>query len=161
VSARARGVRTLVSGIAVLAAYGWLDLLRRLPGPHLSLVLPLRANGGGDDVSVLTVVLVWSATFAAIARILPPAADALLRTIVVRAALLAVFVVTVVALQHGIVEQARPTFSWSRAIELAWSWIACACAALGTWLGAPRHARSTVPARAETSESRTLEASVA
>jgi hypothetical protein len=161
VSARSRGARMLVSGVAVLAAYGWLDLLRHLPGPHLSLVLPLRANGGGDDVSALAVVLVWSATFAAIARILPPAADAMVRAIVVRTALLAVFVVSVVALQHGIVEQARPTFSWSRAIELAWPWVASACAALGTWLGAPRRARSAVQARAETSESRTLEASVA
>jgi hypothetical protein len=119
----------------VVAAYGWLDLLRHLPGPHLPLVLPLRGNGGGDDVSLLTVILVCVATFAAIARLLPT--TRVVRAAAVRAVLFGAFVIAVVALQQGFVEQSRPTFEWTSAGVLAWPWLGLACAAFGTWLGAP------------------------
>jgi hypothetical protein len=127
-------VRLLVCLVAALASYGWLDLLRHLPGPHLSLVLPLRANGGGDDVSALAVILVFTATFAAIAHIAPPRPGRRLRAAIVRALALAAFLVTVVALQQGIVEQSRPTFSWQSSLWLVWPWLAAACAAVGTLL---------------------------
>jgi hypothetical protein len=127
-----QAARTAICLLVVLASYGWLDLLRRLPGPHLPLVLPLRANGGGDDVSLLTVILVFGATFAAIAYIAPPRARRRVRAAIVRALLLAAFLVTVIALQQGIVEQSRPTFSWESSLWLAWPWIAAGCAALGT-----------------------------
>jgi hypothetical protein len=128
----------LVCVVAVLASYGWLDLLRRLPGPHLSLVLPLRANGGGDDVSLVTVVLVYTATFAAIAYIARPREGRWMRAAIVRAVLLAAFLVTIVALQQGIVEQSTPTFSWQSSLLLAWPWLAAVCAALGTLAVRPR-----------------------
>jgi hypothetical protein len=124
--------------VIVLSSYGWLDVLRRLPGPHLSLVLPLRANGGGDDVSVLTVVLVYTATFAAIAYIARPREGGWMRAAIVRAALLAAFLVTVVALQQAIVEQSRPTFSWESSLWLVWPWLAAVCAAVGTLAVRPR-----------------------
>lgn len=139
----ADAARVLVCVVAVLASYGWLDLLRRLPGPHLSLVLPLRANGGGDDVSLLTVVLVYTATFAAIAYIARPREGRWMRAAILRAVLLAAFLVTVVALQQGIVEQSTPTFSWESSLWLVWPWLAAACAALGTLAVRPR-SRPTV-----------------
>ena len=138
--------RVLACVVAVLASYGWLDLLRHLPGPHLSLVLPLRANGGGDDVSLLTVVLVYAATFAAIAYIARPREGRWMRAAIVRAVLLAAFLVTVVALQQGIVEQSRPTFSWEASLWLVWPWLAAVSAALGTLAVRPR-TRPTVALR--------------
>jgi hypothetical protein len=161
--------RALICAMAVLASYGWLDLLRHLPGPHLPLILPLRANGGGDDVSVLTVILVFTATFAAIARIAPPRERRRVRAAIVRAVALAAFLVTVVALQQGIVEQSRPTFSWEGSFWLAWPWLAAACAALGT-LAVRQPARADLAMRklphpyapaAPAAESRVLEERVA
>ena len=134
-SAPVRAARSLVAVVMVFAAYGWLDLLRHLPGPHLPLVLPLRANGSADDVSLVTVILVCTATFAVIARLLPT--PRVVRAAVVRSALFGCFVITAVALQQGFVEQSRPTFEWTSAAWLAWPWLAVACAAFGTWLGAP------------------------
>jgi hypothetical protein len=161
----ARGVACLV---AVFAAYGWLDLLRHLPGPHLQLVLPLRANGNADDVSVLTVLLVFAATFAVIARIAPPRHARVTRSAIVRGLLLAAFVITLGALQQGIVEQARPTFYWGSSLSLAWPYLAAAAAMLGTLVAAPRAERQVEappcataqpPVMAE--DPRPLEASVA
>jgi hypothetical protein len=129
--------RALICLVAVLASYGWLDLLRHLPGPHLSLVLPLRANGGGDDISVLAVILVFTATFAAIAHIAPPRERRRWLAAIVRALALAAFLITIVALQQGIVEQSRPTFSWAESLRLAWPWLAAACAAVGTLVVRP------------------------
>jgi len=161
--------RVLACVVVVLASYGWLDVLRRLPGPHLSLVLPLRANGGGDDVSLLTVVLVYTATFAAVAYIARPREGRWMRAAIVRAALLAAFLVTVVALQQGIVEQSRPTFSWQSSLWLVWPWLAAVCAALGTLAVRPRSRPPAAlrklphPAVATTppAESRVLEEQVA
>jgi hypothetical protein len=156
----ARVGRTLLSGVIVVAAYGWLDVLRHLPGPHLPLVLPLRGNGGGDDVSLLTVIVVCTASFAAIARVAPP--RRLARAAVLRAVLFGAFVIALVALQQGFVEQSRPSFEWASAIWLAWPWLAVACAALGTWAGAPsRREPSATASAAPATESRPLEASVA
>jgi hypothetical protein len=159
-----RAGRAVASLVAVLAAYGWLDLMRHLPGPHLPLVLPLRANGGADDVSLVAVVLVFAATFAAIARIAPSLPTRARRVAVVRGLLLAAFLVTAVALQQGIVEQSRPTFAWGSALALAWPWLAAVSAALGTLLGLPRTApvRASSPALpAEKTAPRALERTVA
>jgi hypothetical protein len=158
-----RGGRVLLAVAIVFAAYGWLDLLRHLPGPHVPLVLPLRGNGGGDDVSLLTVVLVCAVSFAAIARVVPPRHRA--RAALVRAVLFGAFLIVVVALQQGIVEQSEPSFAWTRAIWLAWPWIAAGCAALGTWAGSPSSPAEPA-ARDETistpaTEPRVLEASAA
>ena len=101
-----RLARGSVCVLAVLAGYGWLDLLRHLPGPHLPLVLPLRANGRGDDVSLLTVIVVFTATFAAIARVAPPRPWRRTRAALLRGALLAAFAVTVQALQQVIPAEA-------------------------------------------------------
>jgi hypothetical protein len=163
-----RLARGAVCLLAVFAAYGWLDLLRHLPGPHLPLVLPLRANGGGDDISLLTIVVVFSLTFAAIARVAPPRPSRRTRAALVRGALLAAFVFTVQALQQGIVEQTQPTFEWGSALSLTWPWLAAACAVLGTLVAAPRERPRVVtvpPVRSEPSpstsaaEERPLEAS--
>ncbi len=161
-----RAARSLVAVVMVVAAYGWLDLLRHLPGPHLPLVLPLRGNGGGDDVSLVTVILVCVATFAAIARLLPTVR--VVRAAVVRAALFGGFLIAVVALQQGFVEQSRPTFEWTSALWLAWPWLGVACAAFGTWLGAPHvepqpivHALDDVKDETDVPDARPLEASVA
>jgi hypothetical protein len=159
-----RAGRGAASLVAVLAAYGWLDLMRHLPGPHLPLVLPLRANGGADDVSLVAVVLVFAATFAAIARIAPPLPARAGRVAIVRGLLLAAFLVTTVALQQGIVEQSRPTFAWGGALSLAWPWLAAASAVLGTLLGLPRTepAPASSPALpAEKTAPRALERTVA
>jgi hypothetical protein len=166
VTRAARATRSLVVVVMVVAASGWLDLLRHLPGPHLPLVLPLRGNGGGDDVSLLTVVVVCTGTFAAIARVLPPVR--VVRAATARAVLFGAFVTAVVAFQQGFVEQSRPTFEWTSAIWLAWPWLGVACAGFATWLGAP-HAEPETYAPALDSvedetplpEARPLEASVA
>lgn len=162
-SAFLRTGRALLAVVIVLAAYGWLDLLRHLPGPHVPLVLPLRGNGGGDDVSLLTVVLVCAVSFAVIARVAPPRHRA--RAALVRAVLFGAFVIVVVALQQGIVEQSEPSFAWARAIWLAWPWIATACAALGTWAGSPsspeQPAARDKTVSAPATEPRVLEASAA
>jgi hypothetical protein len=166
----ARIARGLACIVAVLASYGWLDLLRHVAGPHLPLVLPLRGNGGGDDVSIVAVILVFTVTFAAIARIAPPRGG---RSAIARGVLLVAFLVTVVALQDGIVEQSRPTFAWSSALSLAWPWLAATSAVLGTLLGTPGRAAAagspvasleTPPGPAavvDTTESRELEQTVA
>jgi hypothetical protein len=162
-----RAGRALVSVVIVFAAYGWLDVLRHLPGPHLPLVLPLRGNGNADDVSLATVIIVCVTSFVAIARVAVPRRIAL--AVIVRAALFGAFVVVVVALQEGIVEQSQPSFAWSSAIWLVWPWLAIACSALGTWIGAPRTRERTAAVAAapvnasisEPNEPRTLEASVA
>jgi hypothetical protein len=155
--------RALVAVVIVVAAYGWLDLLRHLPGPHVPLVLPLRGNGGGDDVSLLTVVIVCAVSFVAIARVAPPRHRA--RAALLRAVLFGAFVIVVVALQQGIVEQSQPSFAWTRAIWLAWPWIAAACAALGTWAGSsgrPAQQDATdATVGAPVSEPRVLEATAA
>lgn len=163
-----RVARGTVCLLAVLASYGWLDLLRHLPGPHLPLVLPLRANGRGDDISLLTVIVVFTATFAAIARVAPPRPSRRTRAALLRGALLAAFAITVQALQQGIVEQTRPTFQWGSALSVAWPWLAAACAVLGTLVAAPRERRRlAAPVQSEPSPStnasdeRPLEASVA
>jgi hypothetical protein len=163
----ARAGRALVSVVIVFAAYGWLDVLRHLPGPHLPLVLPLRGNGNADDVSLATVIIVCVTSFLAIARVATP--RRLVLAVLVRAALFGAFVIAVVALQEGIVEQSQPSFAWSSAIWLIWPWLAIACSALGTWIGAPRRRERTAAAVAvpvsapisEPSEPRALEASVA
>ncbi|MEO9173881.1 MAG: hypothetical protein ABI317_00100 [Gaiellales bacterium] len=151
--------RALVAVVIVFAAYGWLDLLRHLPGPHVPLVLPLRGNGGGDDVSLVTVILVCAVSFAAIARVAPPRHRA--RAALVRAVLFGAFVIVVVALQQGIVEQSQPGFAWTSATWLAWPWIAAVCAGLGTWAGTPgTREQGDAPVSTPTaSESRVLEAS--
>jgi hypothetical protein len=163
VTRSARAARSLVAVVLVVAAYGWLDLLRHLPGPHLPLVLPLRGNGGGDDVSLVTVILVCAATFAAIARLLPTVH--IVRAAVVRAVLFGAFVIAVVALQQGFVEQSRPTFEWTGAAWLVWPWLAVACAAFGTWLGAPHVERQPlahgVKDDTQLPDARPLEASAA
>lgn len=144
-------MRTLVRilrGVACVllwfAAYGWLDLLRHLPGPHLPLVLPLRANGGADDVSILTVLVVFGATFAAMARIAPPRPSHALRSSLVRGALVAGFAIVVGALQQGLVDQSQLGFAWSGTLSLAWPWIAAVCAAVATFVAAPRETRQPV-----------------
>jgi len=165
----ARLARGSVCLLAVLASYGWLDLLRHLPGPHLPLVLPLRANGGGDDVSVLTVIVVFAATFAAIARVAPPRPSRRTRAALLRGALLVAFVLTVAALQQGFVEQSRPTLVWGTALSLAWPWLAAASAVGATLLAAPRSRPRPIapelverpPATLVADEPRPLEASVA
>jgi hypothetical protein len=164
-----RLLRALVCAVAVLAAYGWLDLLRHVPGPLLPLVLPLRANGRGDGVSLVTVLLVFGATFAAIARIAPPRLSRITRSALVRSALLVVFTITVGALQQGIVEQSRPSFAWGSALSLAWPWLAAAAALCGTLAAAPRARREPepppvhepLPQPISAEEPRPLEASVA
>jgi hypothetical protein len=161
-----RAGRSLVAVVMVVAAYGWLDLLRHLPGPHLSLVLPLRGNGGGDDISLLTVVLVCVATFAAIARLVPTVH--VVRAAVARAVLFGGFVIAAVALQQGFVEQSRPTFEWTSATWLVWPWLGVACAAFGTWLGAPHvqpeplvHTLDEIKDDTQLPDARPLEASIA
>lgn len=163
-----RLARGLVCLLALVAAYGWLDLLRHVPGPHLPLVLPLRSNGRGDDISLLAVVLVFTATFAVIARVAPPRPSRRKTSALLRGALLAGFAATVQALQQGIVEQTRPTFMWGAALSLAWPWLAAACAAIGTLVAAPRGqqpvatlARSEPSPSANATDERPLEASVA
>jgi hypothetical protein len=163
-----RGARGIVCLVAVFAAYGWLDLLRHLPGPQLQLVVPLRANGNGDGLSIVTVLLVFAVTFGVIARIAPPRPSRVLRSAILRALLLAAFAIIVGALQQGIVEQARPTFSWGSSLSLAWPYLA-ACAALGgTLVAAPRAERTAVEPPCDVpqpqpvaEEPRRLEASVA
>jgi hypothetical protein len=163
-----RAARGLTCVIAGFAAYGWLDLLRHLPGPHLQLVLPLRANGNADDVSVLTVLLVFTVTFAAMARIAPPRASRVTRSAIARGVVLAAFAIVVGALQQGIVEQSRPTFYWASSLSLAWPYLAACAAVAGTLLAAPRAERQAAAPPCEApkpqpvaEESRPLEASVA
>ena len=89
-------------------------------------------------MSVVTVLLVFAATFAAIARIAPPRASRPVRSALVRGVLVAAFAITVGALQQGIVEQSRPSFAWGSALSLAWPWLAALAAGLGTLAAAPR-----------------------
>ena len=107
----ARIARALAGPLLAVVSYGWLDLLRHLPGPRLALVLPLRANGGAGGVSLLTVVLVATATFALLAQVAPP--HRLRTAMLVRPALYAAFLLTAVALQEGLVQQARPDLAWA------------------------------------------------
>jgi hypothetical protein len=123
--------RVLVLPIAA-AAYGWQTHVRTLPGPRISLALPLQEPSHHASVSLPGLVVVWLAAFAiagvvAPARRLPRPAAAAIRG-------LATFGVMVVvqAVSLQLVREATLGFAWHAALIGAGPAIAGGCAAFGT-----------------------------
>jgi hypothetical protein len=132
------GARRIALGVpaavaAIVAAEGWLYLVRATPGPRVPLALPLEEAGGGDGVSVVAFVAVWSLAALAVCALvgvrsgwLPP---------VIAALTVAGGVLVLHALSLQLVQQATIGFAWSSALDSLAPWLAGACAGLAVAIG--------------------------
>ena len=118
-----------------MAAYGWQDRLRGLPGPRVPLVLPLRDAGHQSAVPLAGLALLWLLAFAAAARLARP--QRVLLSAGVRAALAFAAVLALQAVSLQLVRQATVGFEWRAAAATAVPWLVAACAVVGT-VGAGR-----------------------
>lgn len=144
-------LRVLATPLVALACLGWLELFRTAPGPRLSLVLPLREAGHADGVSVLLLLVVVLAGFAALAFVLPPTGSPLLGA-GLRALGAAAVVLVVQAASLELVRQAVIGFQWSAAVRTPLPWLFAAGAGLATVLVAqarPAPARTDRAPRSE------------
>jgi hypothetical protein len=138
-------LRALSTPLVALACLGWLELFRTAPGPRLALVLPLREAGHADGVSVLLLLAVGLAGFAALAFVLPPTGSPLLGA-GLRALGAAAVVLVAQAASLELVRQAVIGFQWWAAVRTPLPWLFAACAGLATILVAQAR---PAPARRE------------
>jgi hypothetical protein len=125
-----RAARALAAVLVVVAAYGWQDRLRGLPGPRVELVLPLREAGHHAASPLVGLVLLWLLAFAAAARLVRP--RWLVLSAGVRAGLAFAAVLVLQAMSLQLVRQAAVGFQWQAAAATAVPWLVGACAAVAT-----------------------------
>jgi hypothetical protein len=131
--------RTLLAVAIGLAAYGWQDRVRDLPGPRVALALPLREAGHHGSAALLGLLVVWLAAFAVIARVAPPRHR--LRAGLLRAGLAGSAVLGLQAASLQVTRQATFGFDWPAAAATAAPWLVAACALAATAL-TPRAGRA-------------------
>ncbi len=137
-----QAARVVLALAVVAAAYGWQDRLRGLPGPRLSLVLPLRDAGHQSAVPLVGMAVLWLLAFAAAARLARP--RRVLLSAGVRAALAFAAVLVLQAVSLQLVRQATVGFQWQAAAATAAPWLVAACAVVATVAAGRSWERSAV-----------------
>jgi hypothetical protein len=145
------GARRIVIGVpaavaAIVAAEGWLYLVRATPGPRVPLALPLEEAGGGDGVSAVAFVAVWSLAALAVCALVGIRRGWLAPVVAAIAVTGGVLVLHAMSLQ--LVQQATIGFAWRPALDSLAPWLAGASAGVAVAIGArvgPRHREALQP----------------
>ena len=133
-----RFLRALIPIPLLVAAYGWQDMLLRLPGPKLPLAMPLRETGGQADVPVIGFFAVWVISAALVTRIAPPRRLDPFVSGIIRGALTFAVLLPIQALSIQLVRQAETGFDWTAALRSPGPWLSALCLLLVTPLFAPK-----------------------